>query len=81
MIKRYIDDQAIVRETAEWIAEMPDDVERGTALTVLFEECGRMAEAYADPVGVAKLLVNGAVESYHSARGYKAVLSYLGVAA
>ncbi|MFJ5066503.1 hypothetical protein ACIQC7_08810 [Kitasatospora sp. NPDC088556] len=68
MIKRYMDDSVIVRDAAEWIAQMTDATERGMALTVLFQECGRMAQAYPKPEGAAKVLVDDVVEAFQAER-------------
>lgn len=68
LIKRFQDDADEVSQKAAIAAEIRDDTERFTALRSVFESCGHLANSYACPTTVVRLLVSEAADEYQSAR-------------
>lgn len=68
LIKRYVEDSEAVAERAAVIAWEPEFSERFEQLSLLFGDCGTMAQIYAEPRVVAGMLVRLAVSTYQQSR-------------
>ncbi|MFJ7907474.1 hypothetical protein [Kitasatospora sp. NPDC096204] len=68
MIKRYCQDAEAVEFRAVEIARMESARASLLALAELFQECGRLADDYADPERMVQMLVEGVTETWQAGR-------------
>lgn len=67
-MQRFIMDSEDVQNRASVIGWVENDTERLNAIRELFGECGEMANSYADPMAVARLLVAKVTDAFYAAR-------------
>ncbi|MCX4685498.1 hypothetical protein OG401_14440 [Kitasatospora purpeofusca] len=67
-IKRYSQDADAVEIRAVEVARIQDPRVCLVELSELFRECGRLAAEYADPVRVARMLVEDVAETWQAER-------------
>ncbi|MFK0231199.1 hypothetical protein ACIQUL_36145 [Streptomyces sp. NPDC090303] len=68
LMKRFTIDVAEVVTQAVDAAGLGTSVERLTALRVVFQDCGERANAYHDPMFVARLLVEEVADTFRAER-------------
>ncbi|MBD0739822.1 hypothetical protein [Streptomyces sp. CBMA29] len=68
LTQRFMMESEDIQDRASVIGWIDDDTERFKAVQELFAECGEMAQAYADPLAVARLFVGKVTDAFYAAR-------------